>query len=101
MKDEFIVTDRATLIDAMMKTISESLTISNVKMFPLNSLYLYDHKRSFRVGDQIVLEGDIIVTKTKEVPTHEIINLEGTLSDNKHRITVRNLSTNEVKSIDL
>lgn len=88
-------------VSHMMSAISKGYTESHTKMFALASLWVSDHNRKYVVGDQVVIENGVLMNFKDEVPTHEITLLEGTLSDSKHSITLRNLSTNEILNIDL
>lgn len=89
------------LVWEMMAGVAQTHADNHTKMYPLNSLFMCEHRRSFKPGEQVVIENGKIVTGTNEVPTHEITKLEGTLADNKHQITLLHLSSNEVKTIDL
>jgi len=89
------------LVTSMMQSIVSGYEYSHAKMFGLDSLYISEHKRKYVVGDQVIIENGILMNTPGEVPTHEITLLQGTLSDNKHRITLRSLSTNEVNTIEL
>lgn len=93
----------ANLVNEMITSISEAYSINHTKMFPLHSLWINSHKRKYIVGNQVVIENGVLINSLydNEVPTHEITLLEGTLADNKHSITLVDLSTNEPLKIDL
>lgn len=104
MNKEIIVTDRQTMIDLMMKSVASGMQFqqeTQYKMYPLKSIYFPYHKNRYFIGDKVVIEnGELIVPKGNE-RTHEITYLEGTLNDSKHRLTFRNLFTNETEIIEL
>lgn len=85
------------MVSGIAKTHAESYT----KLYECASIYVNAHKRLYRKGDQVIVENDKLIKPFNEVPTHEIIKLEGTLQDTKHVFTVRSLSNNEVKTIEL
>lgn len=89
------------LLNETLQAIATGYAESHTRLWPLKSLYLSEHRRKYIVGDQVVIESGKLVNNLDEVPTHEITLLEGTLSDNAHQITVRNLSNNESQIIKL
>lgn len=89
------------LVHDMISGIAKGYADSYTKLFPCASIYVSEHRRSYKVGNQVVIENDKLVNSQGEIPTHEITKLECTLQDTKHVFTVRSLSTNEVNTIEL
>lgn len=90
-----------SLVNEMMQSIAQSYNESYTKLFPLKSLWISEHRRKYIVGDKVIVKDGKLVNSQGIQCTHEITLLEGTLSDNKHCITVKDLSNNEVKTIEL
>lgn len=84
----------------LFETMFEAVSSSYTKLFPLNSISLPDFKMVLRKGTQVVIEQSKLIN-SKEIPTHEIVELKGTLANNKFEITVRNIYTDKTEIIQL
>ncbi len=91
---------KENLVADMMKTIADSYNDSYSKLFTMGAIYIYALKGKVYKGDNVRIEGENII-KATDAPTHEITGLFGTLAGNKLQIEVRNLSNNEVSTIEL
>lgn len=94
LKNEFSICN-------MIKSIAQNHADSYTKLFACAKIGIYEHKRSYSLGDQVVVEDGKIMNLPEEIPTHEIIKLEGTLQGTKFRFTLKKLSNHEIKIIDL
>ena len=84
----------------LFETMFEQISSPYTKLFPLNSISMPDMRMVLRKGTQVVIEQGKLVN-SKEIPTHEIVELKGTLANTKFEITVRNIHTDKTEIIQL
>lgn len=90
----------ANSVNEMMRSIAQGYNDSYTHLFPMAAIYVYALRKKVYKGDNIAIEGGKIVNST-DIQTHEITALTGTLAGNKLQIEVRNLSDNQVSTIEI
>lgn len=85
----------------MIKNVIEFNNSQHENLFPLASVGIREHRRTYRTGDTVIVKDGKIVNSQGIFTTHEIIELQGTLNDSKHVFTVRDLVTDEILKIEL
>lgn len=72
-------------------------------LFKMESVWVSEHKKRYRVGDTVFVPIDCpeLFTVNCNIHTHKISKLMGTLNDSRHEITFEDLKTGELTTINL
>jgi hypothetical protein len=104
------MTQREDLFELMNKTIMDTITMQRkmeTEMMPLVAIWLPESIRTSREVKKRITAKDLvtitngILVDCNDAPTHEIIELHGTVNNSKFSITVKDLKDGSIQTISL